>query len=114
MLKDGKLMAWGRGGSGQLGSSSRDNLWRPRRVSGIANVTLIYAYGDGSCAITNYDEFYSWGYYNSLSDSYQGIIRSSPTRIPCFMGAVSLARGASHYLIAKRRDGVSEGPCFLY
>ena len=114
LRNDGEIMAWGRGGSGQLGSSSFDTMWRPRKVSSISNVTLIYAYGEGSVAMTNYGEFYSWGYYNSLSKSYLGNRRSSPTRIPCFKGAVSIARGDNHYLVANGKKSDLTSPCFLY
>ena len=62
-LKDGTVVCWGEGGSGQLGDSAKHDGGAPKRVvvSSIKSGFKVGAGAEHSCATTGADEVLCWG-----------------------------------------------------
>ena len=66
LTRDGKVMAWGSNGAGELGVGTRDTAWTPVEVPGLANIVAIAA-GSGqgnygvSAAVRQDGTFWVWG-----------------------------------------------------
>lgn len=114
LTRDGTLMAWGEGRSGQLGHGVASSSGTPVAVSGLSNVTHFAATSNigTSVARTADGRVWSWG-RGELSG--RPSVRSGalllpppnvsvPTEVPSLAGSAEVACSVSH-CAARRNDG---------
>ncbi|WKU07124.1 RCC1 domain-containing protein [Micromonospora sp. HUAS LYJ1] len=104
LTDDGRVFAWGRNTSGQLGDGTTTNRLTPVQVSFPAGtvITAIATHNVHNIALTSTGQVYTWGdnTYGQIGDGTTGNTRKTPTLIalPGTATATSVAAGAFHTL----------------
>lgn len=99
LLKDGTLVAWGRGAEGQLGNGGNAASPEPVAVSGLAGVVMADGGATHSVALLEDGTVRAWGnnFSGQLGDGTT-TDRSSPVAVSGLDNIVEVSAGASHTL----------------
>jgi lysophospholipase L1-like esterase len=114
---DGTVLAWGDGGSGELGTGNTDGSLVPIQVPGLgagSGVVSIAAGGGDSFAITQSGSVFAWGNnaYGELGDGTDTAFVYSPEVVGALAtpSAAGIAVGYYHTLVAPVAGGVVPPP----
>ncbi len=106
LRSDGRVMAWGNNGSGQLGDGTTTQRLTPVPVPGLTGVVAVAAGSSHSVALKSDSTVMAWGYNGNGqlglgTGPYQSL---SPTAVPGLTGVVAVAAG-SYHTVALKSDG---------
>lgn len=62
LTESGKIYVWGRNETGQLGLGRNGNILSPTELTGLGDVSRVYATGNSLFAVDDAGPSYSWGY----------------------------------------------------
>jgi alpha-tubulin suppressor-like RCC1 family protein len=105
IMPNGTVTAWGKNGSGQLGTGNTTNSIVPVPVNGLTDVKLVSAGIDHSLAVKNDGTVWAWG-----SNSYGGlgigstIDKNIPVQVSGLTDVKAVATGYK-YSLALKNDG---------
>uniref|UniRef100_A0A8D9ALL9 Probable E3 ubiquitin-protein ligase HERC4 n=2 Tax=Cacopsylla melanoneura TaxID=428564 RepID=A0A8D9ALL9_9HEMI len=110
----GELFTWGADTHGQLGLETLDNkpVPSPRRVKGLASITVVQACaGYSHCLVlTNTGELYSWGNneYGQIGTNSSSPAVTKPTRVESLVSLpiASIFCGANHSFVLSKSGAV--------
>lgn len=104
LLKDGTVMAWGDGESGQLGDGNLNNSDVPVAVKGLSSVSAISAGGEFALALHANGTVSGWGEDESgelaneaVEEAEEGL-SSTPVTVEGLSGVTAVAAGQGHAL----------------
>jgi hypothetical protein len=95
LLTDGRLFVLGMNSNGNLGVNDRLPRFTPTLVSGISNISNLYAGEADVVAVTASGDVYAWGGYNTRNSSVAGAAGYVPTRIAGLPKAVMAVTSSS-------------------
>jgi alpha-tubulin suppressor-like RCC1 family protein len=102
---DGRVLAWGANGAGQLGRPGVDESAAPALVDDVNRIVDVSAGNEHSLALREDGSLWAWGGNDrgqlGTSDRVQ---QDSPVRLASIQGVVAIAAGGSHS-VALLRDG---------
>jgi len=113
LTRDGRVMAWGKNGNGELGLGTRVTGWTPATVPGLDHVIGIAAGSGGnnggvSGALRDDGSVWTWGTNsssmigNSKSASEpdeEGVLHAVPEQVKAIAGAKQLTIGGGHVAV---------------
>jgi len=105
-MPDGRVMAWGAGGRGQIGDGGIVDRWTPTLVPGVEDVVAVTAGAAHTVALTATGGVYSWGAntFGRLGDGTRKR-RVRPVPVKGLRDVAMIAAGRAHTL-ALTSDGV--------
>jgi len=105
LTRDGKVFAWGRNRSGQLGDGTRENRSTPVAVLGLEDAISISTGDCHSMALTRDGKVFTWGCdERGQLGNGTGANRSTPVAVPDIEDVISISAGGNHSM-ALKRDG---------
>lgn len=116
LTEEGKVLSWGHGGHGQLGSSSLRNQKVPTEIEALADKKIVFiaSGGSSSAAITDGGELWMWGNAKDFQLGVPGLpeIQTTPVEVNFLTEedecqphkVISISIGASHALCLVSRS----------